>query len=136
MAWFAQGFPVTLTLIPNCSPCRRLTHAIAFRPFVLTRLSGEPRAGPTSQRRSNGLVHRRTLTRPATVSGDVHRYGLPRSDLNVSVDGVALKPAFALGGWLAFEPMGDAAMMMGDLVLTESEINPVMEKAGSRKASR
>ena len=46
------------------------------------------------------------LTRPATVSGDVHRYGLLRSDLNVSVDGVALRPAFALGGWLAFEPMG------------------------------
>jgi hypothetical protein len=41
---------------------------------------------------------------------------------------VALKPGFALGGWVAFEPMGDKAMMMGDLVLTESEINPVMSK--------
>ena len=68
------------------------------------------------------------LTRKAAVSGEVHRYGLPRSDLNVSLDGVALKPGFALGGWLAFEPMGDKAMMMGDLVLTESEINPVMSK--------
>ena len=58
----------------------------------------------------------------------MHRYGLPRSDLNVSLDGVALKPGFALGGWIAFEPMGDKAMMMGDLVLTESEINPVMSK--------
>src|SRR5271154_6622495 len=68
------------------------------------------------------------LTRTGAVSGDVHRYGLPRSDLNVSLDGVALKPGFALGGWLAFEPMRDKAMMMGDLVLTESEINPVMSK--------
>ena len=68
------------------------------------------------------------LTRKAAVSGDVHRYGLPRGDLSVSLDGVALKPGFALGGWLAFEPMGDKAMMMGDLVLTESEINPVMSK--------
>ena len=68
------------------------------------------------------------LTRTGAVSGDVHRYGLPRSDLNVSLDGVALKPGFALGGWIAFEPMGDKAMMMGDLVLTESEINPVMSK--------
>jgi hypothetical protein len=68
------------------------------------------------------------LTRPGVVSGEVHRYGLPRSDLNVTVDGVTLRPAFALGGWLAFEPMGDAAMMMGDLVLTEREINPVMGK--------
>jgi Domain of Unknown Function (DUF1259) len=69
------------------------------------------------------------LARKAAVSGDVHRYGLPRSDLNVSVDGVALKPGFALGGWIAFEPMGDKSMMMmGDLVLTEKEINPVMSK--------
>jgi hypothetical protein len=68
------------------------------------------------------------LTRKGAVSGDVHRYGLPRSDLNVTLDGVALKPGFALGGWVAFQPMGDKAMMMGDLVLTETEINPVMSK--------
>jgi hypothetical protein len=68
------------------------------------------------------------LTRTGAVSGDVHRYGLPRSDLKVSLDGVALKPGFALGGWIAFQPMGGKAMMMGDLVLTESEINPVMSK--------
>jgi hypothetical protein len=68
------------------------------------------------------------LTRAGAVSGEVHRYGLPRSDLSVSLDGLALKPGFALGGWLAFEPMGDKAMMMGDLALTESEINPVMSK--------
>jgi hypothetical protein len=68
------------------------------------------------------------LTRTGAVSGEVHRYGLPRSDLNITLDGVALKPGFALGGWIAFEPMGDKAMMMGDLVLTESEINPVMSK--------
>src|SRR5277367_6875276 len=66
--------------------------------------------------------------RSAAVSGAVHRYGLPRSDLKVSLDGVQLKPGFALGGWIAFQPMGDKAMMMGDLVLTESEINPVMSK--------
>ena len=68
------------------------------------------------------------LGRSAAVSANVHRYGLPRSDLKVTVDGVALKPTFALGGWLAFMPMGDKAIMMGDLVLTESEINPVMSK--------
>ena len=66
--------------------------------------------------------------RTAALSGAVHRYGLPRSDLKVSLDGVQLKPGFALGGWVAFEPMGDATMMMGDLVLTETEINPVMSK--------
>jgi hypothetical protein len=66
--------------------------------------------------------------RAAGVSGAVHRYGFPRTDLKVSLDGVQLKPGFALGGWVAFEPMGDASMMMGDLVLTEAEINPVMTK--------
>ena len=70
----------------------------------------------------------RILARKGAVSGNVHRYGLPRSDLDVSLDGVTLKPGFALGGWLAFEPMGDKVMMMGDLVLAESEINPVMSK--------
>jgi hypothetical protein len=66
--------------------------------------------------------------RAAAVSGAVHRYGLPRADLKVSLDGVQLKPGFALGGWVAFEPMGDKTMMMGDLVLTEAEIAPVMTK--------
>jgi hypothetical protein len=64
----------------------------------------------------------------ATVSGQVHRYGFPRSDLHVTLDGVAIKPALALGGWVAFLPTQDGAMVMGDLVLTESEINPVMAK--------
>jgi hypothetical protein len=69
------------------------------------------------------------LGRPgASMPGDVHRYGFPRSDLHVTVDGVTLLPAFALGGWLAFKPDGDGAMVMGDLVLTEDEINPVMSK--------
>ena len=68
------------------------------------------------------------LGKTATVSGEVHRYGLPRSDLLVTVDGVTIKPALALGGWAAFVPMGGEAMVMGDLVLLETEINPVMAK--------
>lgn len=64
----------------------------------------------------------------ASLPGDVHRYGFARSDLHVTVDGVTLLPAFALGGWLAFKPDRDGAMVMGDVVLTESEINPVMSK--------
>jgi len=64
----------------------------------------------------------------ATTVGDVHRYGFPRSDLNVTVDGVAIKPALALGGWVAFKPAHGGAMVMGDLVLLETEINPVMAK--------
>ncbi len=66
--------------------------------------------------------------KPAVVSGDVHRYGFPRSDLSVTLDGVSIKPALALGGWVAFKGMGNQAMIMGDLVLLETEIKPVMAK--------
>jgi hypothetical protein len=68
------------------------------------------------------------LGRRAAVSGDVHRYGFPRSDLSVTLDGTVIRPAFALGGWVAFKPAHDGVMAMGDLVLLESEINPVMLK--------
>jgi hypothetical protein len=69
-----------------------------------------------------------TLGRKPAVAGDVHRYGFPRTDLTVTLDGVTIKPAFALGGWVAFKPMHSEAMVMGDLVLLETEINPVMAK--------
>jgi hypothetical protein len=68
------------------------------------------------------------LGKTAAVSGEVHRYGLPRSDLHVTLDGVVIKPALALGGWVAFAPMHGEAIVMGDLVLLESEITPVMTK--------
>ena len=68
------------------------------------------------------------LGKTGAVSGDVHRYGLPRTDLHVTLDGVTIKPALALGGWVAFAPMHDQAMVMGDLVLLETEITPVMTK--------
>jgi biotin operon repressor len=68
------------------------------------------------------------IGRSAAVSGDVHRYGFPRSDLNVTLDGVTIRPALALGGWVAFKPAHGGAMAMGDLVLLETEINPVMAK--------
>ena len=68
------------------------------------------------------------LGRTAAVSGDVHRYGFPRTDLQVTLDGVTIRPALALGGWAAFKPVHGGAMVMGDLVLLETEINPVMTK--------
>jgi hypothetical protein len=68
------------------------------------------------------------LGRKPAVTEDVHRYGFPRSDLKVTLDGVAIKPGLALGGWVAFKPMHGGVMAMGDLVLLETEINPVMAK--------
>ena len=69
------------------------------------------------------------------MPGGVYRVALPRSDLKVSLDGLAIKPGLALGGWLAFERMGNQATVMGDVVLTQDEVNPVMKKleeSGSR----
>jgi hypothetical protein len=64
----------------------------------------------------------------AAVAGDVHRYGFPRTDLTVTLDGVSIKPALALGGWVAMKPAHGGVMAMGDIVLLETEINPVMAK--------
>ena len=68
----------------------------------------------------------------ATQRDGGRRYSFPRSDLTVTLDGVAIKPALALGSWLTFRQVGDKASVMGDLVLTEGEINPVMSKLVER----
>jgi hypothetical protein len=74
------------------------------------------------------------LGKPGTeMPGGIYRVGLPRSDLTVTLDGVTLKPSLALGSWLAFAPMGNKAMVMGDLVLTEDEVSPVMKKLGEEQ---
>jgi Domain of Unknown Function (DUF1259) len=57
-----------------------------------------------------------------------YKFGIPRSDLKVTVAGVEVKPALALGSWLAFSSPGENAMMMGDLVLAEDEVSSVMAK--------
>ncbi|HKR08378.1 MAG TPA: DUF1259 domain-containing protein [Gemmatimonadaceae bacterium] len=58
--------------------------------------------------------------------GGVLRFGFPRGDLHVVANGITLNPAFALGSWVAFQPIGDHAMAMGDLVLLETEVESVM----------
>ncbi len=62
------------------------------------------------------------------MPGGVYRVAFPRTDLKETLDGVDLKPGFAFGGWLAFKMMGNQAMVMGDVVLTDAEVNPVMKK--------
>ena len=65
----------------------------------------------------------------ATNPGGVMKFGFPRSDLQVMVGDVQLKPALALGGWVAFKPLsGGRAMALGDLVLTTDEVGPVMQR--------
>jgi hypothetical protein len=62
------------------------------------------------------------------MQGDVYRVGIPRTDLSVTVHGIAIKPGLALGSWAAFRHAGAAAVVDGDLVVTEPEINPLISK--------
>ncbi len=65
----------------------------------------------------------------AEQPGGVHRYSFPRSDMKVAVDGIEVKPGLSLGGWLAFQPtQGNDAMVVGDLVLLQTEIPAVTKK--------
>ena len=68
------------------------------------------------------------IGRSGEMKDNVYKIGLPRTDLKVRADGVDIKPGLALGSWMAFERTGNHAMVMGDLVLLESEVNPVLSK--------
>jgi len=74
----------------------------------------------------------KALGRSGTVqSPGVYRVGLPRTDLRVRIDDVEIKPALALGGWVAFQKTPHGTMVMGDLVLTEEEVAPVTARLQS-----
>jgi hypothetical protein len=61
-----------------------------------------------------------------------HKYALPRKDMSVSVNGVQIKAGLALGSWVAFKATSQGnAMAMGDLVLAEDEVAPVMAELQS-----
>jgi len=67
------------------------------------------------------------LGKPGDFKDNVLRVNVPRNDLHVTIDGVATPTPFGFGGWLALtKGTGGMDVMMGDLVLTESEVNPVM----------
>ena len=70
----------------------------------------------------------RALGVTGQTEGEAFKVSLPRTDLSVSLDGVTLRPRFALGSWIAFKSHGDVSVAHGDLVLLEKEVGPVMER--------
>jgi hypothetical protein len=68
----------------------------------------------------------KAIGRSGQINGDVYRVTFPRTDLNVTIGGVAIKPGLALGSWAAFKSKGTQAVVHGDLVLTDPEVNPVI----------
>jgi biopolymer transport protein ExbD len=76
-----------------------------------------------------GAVEQALGRKGAMQPGDVMRFSFPRRDLQVTARGVRIRPAFALGSWVAFKDAGGGhAMVMGDLVLTEDEVNAVISR--------
>ena len=96
--------------------------ALALACSALPAFAQQPSA-PSSWTSVEDAIGRKGAMQP----GNVIKFAFPRSDLSVSVAGVTLKPALALGGWIAFKEMSNGqAMAMGDLVLTDDEVSPVM----------
>jgi hypothetical protein len=96
--------------------------------LVIATMAGSYSAGAQTTTPSRWSSVDQALGRPGTMQpGKVMKYGFPRSDLSVVMQGVTVKPAFALGGWVAFMDVGGGpSMAMGDLVLAPDEVPAVM----------
>ena len=114
---------------PLLSPIR-----IAFAlPFVILLSAGlaQAQGAPTLPVANHDWSSiEQTLGRKGTPQpGGVLKFGFPRGDMHVTVAGISVKPALALGSWVAFTgDEGKESMVMGDLVLAEDEVGPVMRK--------
>jgi Domain of Unknown Function (DUF1259) len=121
----------------GCEARRLVLNAPAFLLFIVFVLiacsaqqsqSGQSNAGQQSGATDWKAVEQALGKAGSMQPGDVYKVSLPRSDLQVTASGVQLKPALALGSWVAFKKSGNMTMVMGDLVLTEDEVTPVMAK--------
>src|SRR5438128_2423135 len=86
--------------------------------------TGAPQTAATNWKAADDAMGRAGQDQP----DGTHKFSMPRSDLKITLDGVDLKAGLALGSWAAFEKMGNQTAVMGDLVLTENEVGPVMQK--------
>ena len=83
----------------------------------------------TEEKAAEWKAVQEAMGRPGKVQSDgAFKFSMPRKDLYVTVGGTPIKPGLALGSWAAFAGTPSHAMVMGDLVLTESEVQPVMMK--------
>lgn len=105
------------------------TVGLLVLPFALT-LPGLV-AGKEAEKATHGTLDtagiERAIGKAGEATGDVYKVSLPRTDLQVTVDGVRVKPGFALGSWIAFKAAGHGAVAHGDLVLAEQEVPAVIQ---------
>jgi hypothetical protein len=102
------------------------TACLLYGPLAFAQATGATSASAPD---SNWKQVEDAMGRPGQMQpGDVIKFGMPRKDLHVVLDGVDIKAGLALGSWAAFKWDGGGAMVMGDLVLTEDEVELVMMK--------
>ena len=106
-----------------------------FAPFLALALSvlpaaAQPAPTPPAAGLDTALIERLTGAKGALDAAEgVFKVSVPRTDLGLEVAGVRMSPRLGLTSWAAFRRMGDHAMVMGDLVLREEQVNPVMSAA-------
>ena len=106
-----------------------LSSALLLAVFAIVQLRAQQSSSKAAPAASNWKAVDDAMGRAGQDQPDgAHRFNMPRSDLKVTSNGVEIKPGFALGSWAAFQMMGNHSDVMGDLVLTESELAPVMQK--------
>ena len=104
----------------------RFSARVLLSGCIVTAIAGSAAAQAASSSRFWRPVEEALGRKGTTNPGDVLKFSFPRSDLSVVVSGVTLKPALALGSWVAFKRIGDHVMMMGDLVLLDDEVASVL----------
>src|SRR6267378_3532608 len=120
-----QGFAGPGSLSPEETMGPRFSALAALLLIVPARQQAQQPLAPIDWKQVDAA-----LGKSGTLQPDgAYKVGMPRSDLHVTIGGVAVKPTLALGSWVAFKQMSDTeAMLMGDLVLLESEVGPVLAK--------
>jgi hypothetical protein len=107
----------------NLALCLALAVALAPAPAKAQKKAPPQKPFPAATRAAiEDALGRKGAPNP----GGVLKFGFPRSDLQVVVNGVTVRPAFALGSWVGFQRISDHAMVMGDLVLLSTEVESVM----------
>jgi hypothetical protein len=120
---------MTKRLLVLIKHSRTATFTLAALVFFVGSLFTQAQAPNSGTSEGQWKQVEEAMGRPGQMQpGDVIKFGMPRKDLHVVLDGVDIKSGLALGSWVAFKRDGGEAMVMGDLVLTEDEVEPVMMK--------
>ena len=108
---------------------KRANQIVSLTLFTMWLACAASGQGKTADENGDWKAVEAAMGRPGKLQPDgAFKFGMPRSDLKVSVAGTPIQAGLALGSWVAFQGARDHAMVMGDLVLTDSEVGPVMLK--------